>query len=925
MKKLVQLLLFACGSSLPALADDGDVFYADDYEVEVVSEAESTVNIRKYTGSAFVITIPTYVRNEAGKNYTVEYVSRDAASQDDGAFAPSKITEVRFGDTVKEIGDYAFYRCYNLQSVEFGAGLTRISYMAFSQCTSLSSVTLPKSVTGISTFAFLLCTSLEHIYVEEGNPAFRSNADGVVYSLDMKTFKIAPPATVSYAVPEGTESIGTQAFSRCVNLVSVTLPESLTSIGDYAFSYATSLVTVVMKGATPPALGKTPFTNIPESAILYVPEGCAETYRAAEGWNTFSKILEGDGVTAAEGECFSSDDFIFRVESTADRTLDLVHYEGNGGEVTIPQTVMCNGEMYTVTSIGKNKYVGAPELGMGTYAFLNCTDVTYVHMPPTIKHIGYSAFEGCSALTGIYVSETLETIETSAFKGCSALAKIWLPTTLTSIGNFAFYGCSALTSLSIPDTVETIGWNAFAECSSLRTVTLPESLELINSELFNGCSALTSVNIPSEVKTIIASAFYRCPALKRFTVDAANTHFKAYDGAIFSYDMTQLVRVPGGYTYFAVPEMVTHIGDNAFLDCESLVTLSLPSTLTHIGNSAFSCCFALPAISLPSGLESVEARAFSYCRSLEAVSLPAGVKQIGESTFAGCESLKTVSLGSAIDYLGDNAFKGCAKLEAITLPEALTDIGAGCFEGCSSLASVNIPKGLTIFRDNLFYGCKSLTKVDFPENLTKIGNKTFQGSAIAEAIIPEKVTEIGEFAFGSCADLKNAVVPEGVKVLSRGCFNNCTALTDLNLPEGLEEIGSWALGGCTSLAEVKLPSTLNTLSNSAMAWCTAMRTIICPAVTPPHDLVNNAFRDIPADAVTVYVPAASLDLYRNDAGWNYFSNFRPIESGVELPELDASDAEAEYYDLNGRRVDASRLNRGVYIMRRGGVTSKVIR
>ena len=42
-----------------------------------------------------------------------------------------------------------------------------------------------------------------------------------------------------------------------------------------------------------------------------------------------------------------------------------------------------------------------------------------------------------------------------------------------------------------------------------------------------------------------------------------------------------------------IPNSVTSIGDNAFLDCSELNTIYIPNSITRIGNSAFSGCSSL--------------------------------------------------------------------------------------------------------------------------------------------------------------------------------------------------------------------------------------------------------------------------------------------------------------------------------------------
>lgn len=57
-------------------------------------------------------------------------------------------------DTVKEIGDYAFYSSVNLEKITIPGGVKSIGKFAFSKCKNLSEVYLPKSIEKIDSLAF---------------------------------------------------------------------------------------------------------------------------------------------------------------------------------------------------------------------------------------------------------------------------------------------------------------------------------------------------------------------------------------------------------------------------------------------------------------------------------------------------------------------------------------------------------------------------------------------------------------------------------------------------------------------------------------------------------------------------------------------------------------------------------------------------
>ena len=89
-----------------------------------------------------------------------------------------------FGDA--SIGQYAFYGCSSLREITLSEGVKSIGSAAFWNCSALETVSIPTSTTIIDSPTFTGCSNLRSIIVAEGNPNYRSDANGVLYDTRQK-------------------------------------------------------------------------------------------------------------------------------------------------------------------------------------------------------------------------------------------------------------------------------------------------------------------------------------------------------------------------------------------------------------------------------------------------------------------------------------------------------------------------------------------------------------------------------------------------------------------------------------------------------------------------------------------------------------------------------------------------------------------
>ncbi len=289
----------------------------------------------------------------------------------------------------------------------------------------------------------------------------------------------------------------------------------------------------------------------------------------------FSTIISGETI------CFNITDNIRKhVEVTFNKQTYPDYKSKPVGSIIIPESINHKGITYSITSIGRN-------------AFLGCTDLTSVNLPNTITSIGDNAFDYCIGLSSINLSESITTIGENAFWGCINLIKISLPKTLTSIGDNAFTYCI---------TLDTVIFNPI-NCSYMGSLEYP---------VFNNSTKIRTLIIGNKVQTIPDYAFYRVTRVDFVNLPNSLTSIgiSAFDSCVYLKSIT-------------LPENVISIGDNAFKNCYSL---------SNVVFNSLNC----------KGFGSNNALVFSGCDKLMYLTIGDDVTNIPSYSFVGISSLSYI-------------------------------------------------------------------------------------------------------------------------------------------------------------------------------------------------------------------------------------------------------------------------------------------
>ena len=577
------------------------------------------------------------------------------------------------------------------------------------------------------------------------------------------------------------------------------------------------------------------------------------------------------------------------------------------GNVVIPESVVYEGNTYSVTSISSS-------------AFWDCSGLTSVTIPNSVTSISSFGFTGCSGLISIKVENGNQTYDSR--NNCNAIIEkstntlivgcknTIIPNNVTSIGYNAFYFCSSLTSIIIPNSVTSIGNSAFFGCSGLTSITIPNSVTSFGSATFSNCSGLTSVTIPNSVTSIGSAAFQGC----------------------------------SGLTSVTIPNSVTSIGDHAFWDCSGLTSITIPNSVTSICEFAFYNCSGLTSVTIPNSVTSIGQYAFGSCNLSTIISEIEEPFAINENVFSNKNALLIVPEGKMAAYQateGWNKFNNikdhdprkrtinvetAGKLYSLISAEdkylieelTLTGVINGSdfavirdmagkrkyirsyevnsfddFDDTDGRLSVLDMSGVKIVSGGvcldfdglddgdswiylaqddviptgIFYGCKKLTSISVPSGLKNVGTDAFEGTSWFENQ-PEGLVYIGNVLYkykGDMPENYHITIKEGTLGIANSAFYGRSTLSSIDIPESVKYIGiddityfdgrcpfykflegltySNVFGGCTNLTTINIPNGVTYIGKCAFKNCSGLTSVIIGSGI--EDIRDNAFAYCP--------------------------------------------------------------------------------
>ena len=465
-------------------------------------------------------------------------------------------------------------------------------------------------------------------------------------------------------------------------------------------------------------------------------------------------------------------------------------------------------------------------------------------------------------------------------------------------------------------------------CSNVYIMTfLPKACEV--EETVCGLTATFTatehqINV-DDICQICGHSFFRYQTTDGNKVDISNKNFGA---TVVAHEVVD------GKCVIEFDAPITEIPTRAFYNCKNLTgNLVLPNSVTTIGEQAFSGCSGFTGdLTIPNSVKTIGESAFSGCSGFtEDLIIPNSVTTIRKRAFYGCSGFTgSLTLPNSVTTIESSAFYNCKGFTGdLSLPKSLEVVGTGFLEKCNNIQTItflslpigisgylgDLTKTVSLSDDSYISSNKEDGTIDaisytrtmssnwgtlvLPYPLTLTGDEPYRLYAIDNMTGEELVLKQldGEVAAGTpCVVKRNGSESE----LTFGAND-----AELNMTINGKTVGDMTFNGTYWPKEV----TDGYVIAKDCFWNVA-------------DLMKNKPEAVKGAKVGPF--RAWLD--GNAAGPARLAmRIDGSTTGINTPDaLDVlNDAEAEYYDLSGKRLHEPQ--KGVNIVRmKSGKTKKII-
>ncbi len=441
---------------------------------------------------------------------------------------------------------------------------------------------------------------------------------------------------------------------------------------------------------------------------------------------------------------------------------------------------------------------------------------------------------------------------------------------------FCFAGCCAEAEegvLNMPEGLKVVEQEAFYQSQAFRELVLPEGVKELHSLSF-ARSGVTSAYLPESLTFVAVDAFLECEDLVVTVHRGSYAHEFCEENKIEyvfleadAADFTYTVNDDGTVT------ITGYLGSDAVLGIPSEIE-GYP--VTKIDSNAFTKHTTITKVFVPESVTSIGKEAFKNCSALEAVFMHEGLTEVGQSAFENCNVLKTADLPDSVETIGSYAFRNCAELHSFHYPKSLAAVGdhGKILIGCEQLKVIEIPEGVTTIPERAFKGCDYIEEVKIPDSVVAVGAFAFEDcTSLKHADLPDSVQKIATRLYSGCVNLETFNYPASLEVFDDAIsghseiLEGCKLIQVVEIPEGIKKVPRLMFKGCNYIQKVILPDTVTEIEEYAFEKNERLEYIY---IHPRVTVIGkDAFKG--CKVVTIYTEyGARAHHYAVENGHNYF-------------------------------------------------------
>ena len=886
------------------------------------------------------------------------------------AFEQSNITSINLEDLtgLTTLGDFAFTGCMGLTEVTIPASITNRSESlngigmgkcVFYECTNIvkviSKIAEPFEISDDMNHDFNFCTNNAVLYVPQGKVQDYINKGWEEVDGELKSFRMIVDGDSTD--PEAIEGLVYNGKDQ-----KLILPGTYrTGMMEYSLDGSTYSTSV--------PVGK----DVGDYTVYYrkVGESVASTLTA-----TIADKEDNQGSTFT-AKTVEGIDMVFTILDESEKTCQVGYFDGSSdklainkesveGHVTIPETA--NG--YTVVKIGKFAFdntikmtsVTIPEsvTSIDENAFFNCNGLTSFELPANVVSLGNRALSSLRSVEFLKVAEgnsvydsrgncnaIIETTTNKLLFG-SKITKI--PADVSEIGEYAFANLDNYT-FTIPSTVTKIDDNAFYFCANWALQVEHTSPLEISENVFSSMGNTTTLRVPAGSKAAYAAAT---------GWNSFGTIEEGYEGCTFTAKTVEGIDMV--FTILDESEKTCQVGyldgswENVAVDRDAVNgAVTIPSTyngytVVKIGKHAFNNIWGMTSVTIPETVTYLDDYAFHNCFSLTSLELSASVTDIGNnalSYLSNVTSIKVAEGNTKYDSRGDcNAIIetatnkllfGCKKT---IIPASVTEIGSYAFQSVLYDCIISIPSTITKIDDYAFGGLTMALQVEHTTPL-EINETVFDNNVTSSTLyVPAGCKAAYEAAdywkeFMAIEEI-GIVLPADKLFSGSNLWAGYVAAEDLAIPTGLEAYVITNLGTTTATASpldyipqgepvlLKRDDTTISSYEFVSGTGTAPTMNLLKAYDTDKSLSNREGFILYNDEFVLVnegtLPAGRVFLPANNALLSRGLT-RSIEidddnaTGIEDNKMFVDDADGQWFDLQGRRLEKKPTKKGLYILK----------